>query len=182
MADARPSSPAATRPRASERGFTLIELIVVIALLGLILAVSAPRMRTALLHDPQRTATNWIVGNVRALKVKAVREKRDFALHLSPATNRAWITWEGMDEAEMLEAEQNSYAFPESVRITGVTFRRPPGTADAEGSPAIRFFKAGYSDHALIHTQDDWGNERSYRIEPFLSRVTPYDRRVDFEP
>ena len=73
------------------RGFTLIEMIVVIALISIMLVVAIPRLEGGLFSDGSDETARWIIATVRGLKEKAVVENKTFLLNVSPDVQRLWI-------------------------------------------------------------------------------------------
>jgi prepilin-type N-terminal cleavage/methylation domain-containing protein len=57
-------------------GFTLIELIVVISLIGLMLFVSLPRLQDNPFLDGGKQSSRWLIGKVRSLKESAIRDQK----------------------------------------------------------------------------------------------------------
>lgn len=162
-------------------GFTLIELIVVIVLLGLMVAFAIPRMDGYLFSGGMDRVSRWIVLNVSELKSKAVRDQSDYRLHADTAANLFYISAEIMDE-EMLEAARKSgFKLPDSVSITDVIFPFEPDTEADEMADGIRFYKKGYSDNAIIHIESAGGDRLSFIIEPFISKVTVRDGFILFD-
>jgi prepilin-type N-terminal cleavage/methylation domain-containing protein len=49
-------------------GFTLLELIVVISLLGIMLVMAVPRFHETLFLDESKTSSRWVIGKIQALK------------------------------------------------------------------------------------------------------------------
>lgn len=159
-------------------GFTLVELAVVILLISITLMFALPRLPELPLVDPAGTAARWIIVNVRDLKERAVREQKQYTLHVSIDGNRFWITHEAMTDEERQTAEKNDYRLPGALRVAEVEF--PDATRQLSGQADIAFHKKGYSDRVMLHIAD--GQDRmSFQIEPFLSRVKVYDRYVGFE-
>ncbi len=154
-------------------------MIVVITLLGILIAFTAPRFQQAIFTDDITNISRWIMVKIPALKEKAVREQRRYTLHLNLDSNTMWITNESMSEEESQKASQNGYVLPENYTFTDVEFtgahKISSGLAD------IRFYKQGYSDRALIHIEDNDYNRISFVIEPFLSGVKRVNQYVEFE-
>ena len=57
------------------KGFTLIELVVVIFLIGIVLSLTYPRIQDALLRDRLKTAARRMIGTIKEIKNNAVREQ-----------------------------------------------------------------------------------------------------------
>ena len=161
----------------ASRGFTVIELLVVLALVAMLLLFVAPRFPDNPLTDRSRKAAVWITGTVRMLKQKSVHEHRDHTLHIDIAGGRLWFSHEAMAAEALLAAENEAYALPAELRIRDVEFPgREPLTT---GLAAIFFSKRGYSDMALIHAEQH-DSPRTYLIEPFLPEVKIYAEDISF--
>lgn len=161
-----------------KKGFTLIELIVVISLFSIMLMVAAPRFQNSILSDGHEKTARWIIANIQALKVKAVQDQKVYILDARMDANRLVILNESMDEEQMQSASDKGFSLPDTMQISDVEF--PDSEKIATGSAQIRFNPAGYSDKAIIHIKTDSGDRTSYLIEPFLPRVKRVNTYVDF--
>jgi len=83
-----------------KRGYTLIELIVVVLLIGLVLTLAAPRLRNVLLTDDLKGAARKMIGIINSLRNEAIREQRDYFLHLDLDANRFWVSYGSMTDEE----------------------------------------------------------------------------------
>lgn len=162
----------------NDRGYTLIELVVVTVLIGIVLYLGLPALRDTILDDSLKSASRRLVGTVRELRSEAVREQVDYILLLDLNHNNYWTYAADMTPEKRAERRQYAKPFPEGVRVEDV---RLVGSAkQTEGEGAITFFKGGYVQPALIHLA--W-NERRLTIvlEPFLSTVKIHEGYVDYE-
>jgi prepilin-type N-terminal cleavage/methylation domain-containing protein len=66
----------------NRRGFTLIEILIVVVLLGLIIGVTGPRLRTALLRQNVRSARDALVNMHSAARASAIQRGRYTALSI----------------------------------------------------------------------------------------------------
>lgn len=161
-----------------ESGFTLVELAVVILLISITLVFAVPRLPESPLVDPSGKTARWIILNVRDLKERAVREQKQFTLHVDIDTSQFWVTHEAMSAEERAQAEQHGYRLPAGVQVADVEY--PDRSRLLSGQADIVFYRKGYSDRVMLHIAD--GQERmSFQIEPFLSRVKVYERYAGFE-
>ena len=159
-------------PRAmprSKEGFTLIELIVVMMLIGLMTAITVPRFRYALLTDNLKTATRKLAGIVKGLREDAIREHKTLILHFDLDANRFWIDSAGMTEEEQILAREKASSLPKGVRILGVWSKGKD--KQVGGETAIRFNKHGYVQQSVIHLGAEDGREFTLELSPFLRRV-----------
>lgn len=163
----------------SNDGYTLIELIVVITLIGIMLFFAVPRFQNSIISDSTRTFSRWILTSVRNLKAAAVRDQKRFALNFDLDTGRIWITSEGMSEEDLQNAEQGSYRLPEDLRIMDVEF--PVEGKITSGLAEINFYRGDYSDKAIIHVESGRRRQVSFLIEPFLPGAKLYEEYIGFE-
>ncbi len=158
-------------------GFTLIELAVVIALLGIFLGLTIPRFQHYLIADELKATTRKIVGLVREVRNEAIREQRVYAIHLDIESNRWWIEHADMEDEEMVLAREEAFALPRGVRILDVWCRGKG--KQAYGDIAIPFNKKGYVDQTLIHIGGEADREFTVELSPFLGVVKVHDTYVD---
>ena len=141
-------------------GFTLLELIVVISLLGIMLVLSVPRFHETLFLDESKTNSRWIIGKIQALKEAAVRNQKHYTLHIDLDSERFWETDESMSPEAIENAALNAASLPGGLKITDIEY--PMRGKINSGQADIEFYKNGYSDKVFIHLQD--GEIRRYRI------------------
>jgi prepilin-type N-terminal cleavage/methylation domain-containing protein len=166
-----------------DRGFTLIELTVVMALISIVFFFSIPRLQNEILTDPTKKTSRWLLANIRSLKERSYREKKDYVLYIDTDTNALWVSQRVVEvENEDAPSEQGGsqkYNLPESMRILDVEF---PGNVEVTtGVAEIIFYAKGYSETAFIHMEDGDNRRLSFLIEPFLPEVRYYEHHVGFE-
>ena len=159
-------------------GYTLIGLIVVVALLGIMIAFTVPRLHNTLFLDDTDTVSRWIIGKVQALREAAIQDERQYILHIDMDTHRLWDTNETMSEENREEAALEAYTLPGNVRIVEVEF--PVSGKFSSGRADIRFYKTGHADKVMIHL-DDGARKLSFLIEPFLAKTKLFEKYASFE-
>jgi len=151
------------------RAFTLIELIVVTALISIMLVIAIPRLNGGPFSDDSDATVRWIIAHVRHLKEKAVAEQQAYVLNVSPDTQQLWVTVPEMGDAETETAKDGGHTLPRGVRIDSVAYSQTE--VYSSGTIPIGFYPGGYSDRAVIRLRTDDGERLEFYIEPFLSGV-----------
>lgn len=138
------------------------------AVIAILLFVATPRFSDLVFSDSSDTALQYLLVNISHLKASAVRDQKDYTLHLDLGKQRSWISNEAMtSEEELQKTMENAYSLPENIRLLDVEFF---GTGVvSEGVVEIHFYKKGYSDRAVVHLAGSDERPVSLVIEPFLS-------------
>jgi prepilin-type N-terminal cleavage/methylation domain-containing protein len=159
-------------------GFTLIELVVVMALLGLMLFFSLPRLQNNPFLDDSKKSSRWLIGKIQSLKESAIRDQKLYTLHFDLDSGRVWETNEAMSPEDVEGAVLNSYALPEDLRVIDIEY--PAKGKVYSGQAEINFYKAGHTDKALVHMQEG-DTYLSFLLEPFLPKVQFFEKYASFE-
>ena len=161
------------------KGFTLIELVVVVALISIMLFLAIPRFQSDFFTDSTKKVSRWIMYKVPALKENAFRKQKKYVLHVGIDSEKLWITHEGMSDEELQDAEMDGYKLPDDIKLQDVEF--PDEQVISAGRADIYFYEKGYSDKAIIHMVHDDDHRLSFLIEPFLPQVHLYNKYVGLE-
>jgi prepilin-type N-terminal cleavage/methylation domain-containing protein len=160
----------------SQTGFTLIELMLVIMVVGVILFLAVPATRDVLTTDKLKKASRQLIGLERQLRVDAVRDQIDYILNIDLPSSVFWVTTSDMTPEKQDEVKKNARHLPEGVIITdivGVNDKK-----EAEGVIKIKFGKSNTSTPAVIHLAFE-ENKMTLVINPFLGITGIYDKYVD---
>jgi prepilin-type N-terminal cleavage/methylation domain-containing protein len=160
------------------KGFTFIELIVVISLISIMLFLAIPRFQGNFLSDSTKDVSRWILLKIPYIKERAAREQKRYILHVNLDSNKLWITHGAMLEEALQSAETNGYKLPEDIKLLDVEY--PDQERISVGQADIYFNEKGYSDKAIIHLENDDNEKISFLIEPFLLRVRLYNSYAEF--
>ena len=161
------------------KGYTLVELTIVVVVIGLMLALTMPRVQHSLVSDDLKAATRRMIGTVKTLRNNAVRDQRAYRLHFDMEASRLWVEWASMTSEEAMQARENASMMPEGIRILDV-YRRGTGKKDM-GDTAIHFTKKGYVEQAVIHLGSDNGRAHTIVLSPFLDTIKTYDKYLEIE-
>jgi prepilin-type N-terminal cleavage/methylation domain-containing protein len=158
-------------------GFTLLELIVVMALMGIVFFFAIPRFEGTFLFDDSKQSARWLIGKLQSLREEALRTRRQYILHVDFDTKRVWHTTDAMTLEALELAMRRAQPIPGGARVVGIEF--PPEARIASGRAEIRFYGDGHSDRALIQLQHGDAYS-SFLLEPFLTQVKMFDYLVGF--
>jgi prepilin-type N-terminal cleavage/methylation domain-containing protein len=164
--------------KSGRTGFTLIELMVVMLLISIVLAVAIPRFEGGVFQDPGKKMSRWMINTVRTLRSAAIQKQDVQSLVLDLSNRKMWIANGRMSEQERAAAAEKAYSLPAGINIVDVQFPgRDPITS---GTIDILFYPAAYSDHVLIHLENENAERSTYRIAPLLPKVKIFDEWIDF--
>jgi MSHA pilin protein MshA len=132
----------------NEKGFTLIELIMIIVILGILAAMAIPRY-VSVQQDARIAAVNGLAGGVRAaaaiVHAKSVLEGEDTSAAAS-------VTMEGTAVATV-------YGYPATADIdnalndfTGFTFVAATATFTKDNAPTPANCSVDYTEPAAVNT------------------------------
>ncbi|PIE71019.1 MAG: hypothetical protein CSA22_04630 [Deltaproteobacteria bacterium] len=162
------------------QGYTLIELVILIALVGLMVFVVVPNISGMLQTPAEDAGVKWLTIQVQVLKKAAETDGVVYALHADTSENSFWITAQGMDERLVAAARDNRYRLPWGARIHALVFPEGLFSKDVEMMSMIRFYPKGYSDPAMIQLASG-DTVRTVEIRPLLQTVRVHEGAVDYD-
>ncbi|WP_243369899.1 prepilin-type N-terminal cleavage/methylation domain-containing protein [Geotalea sp. SG265] len=155
---------------ASEGGFTLIELMVVIAILSLIAGIVLPRLpstESARLRDSARS----LASAIRFMGDRAATAKTGYRLHLNITDNTAWIRQlnRSGEETGADDPFLNRKILAEGIAIEDVTI--PSSGKTGEGEVLIGFGPGGLQDYMIVHLKDSKDGHYTVTAYPASGKV-----------
>lgn len=162
-----------------KRGYTLIELIVVLVLLGVVLAFAGPRLRHAVLEDPLKAVARKMVGIIDHLRNEAVRKQEAHALCVDLSANTFWTHRASMPVEEQGLAREKARSLPPEVRVRDIWIKGEGKIV--EGEARIVFTSKGYTQASAVHLRSGDGREITLELSPFIGQVSILDKYVEFE-
>lgn len=159
-------------PALDDNGFSLFELLVVCALIGIMVSLSIPSLREAFLNDPLKTTARKTIGLVNGVRELALRSQQPYFLHISRKENSLWY------EADVKSGEAPSVTtrrllLPKSIRIEGIQIAGQDIKALEQVDVWIT--RQGYMRETVIRFADDGGHALTLEFLPFIDTVKVTD-------
>ena len=162
------------------KGFTLLELIVVCVLIGIMLTISIPSLRSAFFTNPLKSTARQVVGVINEVRQKAVRNQEPYNLHISQLENRIWYekAEEKKEEEDAIEDVSDSLKkrelqLPDTVTLSRV-WLHSSGVL-SENKTTLWISKKGYMEQAAIQLSDEFNNSLSVQLNPFTDPIAVTD-------
>ena len=138
--------------REAPRGFTLMELIVVLVLISTVLALASPSLRRFVRGRSTGDAAAHMLALTHLARSQAVTGAQVWRLNLDPESGTYWLT------------TQTEGAFVAPLREYGRVFHLPDGVTlatdaehESDKAPYVQFYPDGRSDPARIELTDPEG-------------------------
>lgn len=163
----------------NKKGFTLVELLVVIALAVIILALAAPVTRDALSANNLKKFSRQFIGLERKLRVEAVRDQVDYILHLDIPAASYYVTASDMTPEKQDEIKKSSKKFPAGVAVLDIINQKNEKITD--GVVKIKFGRNNICPALIIHLAED-EDRMTLVVNPFLGVTAVYDHYVEISP
>jgi len=152
----RGGRPAAQRPKQVAQatgGFTLLELIVVLGLVGVLLGLAAPSLKGFFASRQTADAAAQILALTQLAGSRAAAQGTVYRLNIDPQTNTYWLTVQEEGAFVDLGCEfGRRFLLPE-----GTTIRVQSPWGDASPLSYIEFYPSGRTEEATIELQGRQG-------------------------
>ncbi len=113
-------------------GFTLIELMVTIAVLAIIVGIAAPSISTQLANQRVKSTTSTIANALKEAKVESVVRRQALDFSIDDSTNLISIKTKGVSPDEVarysyssksiIKAQKSSITFSPSKRVDAIIY------------------------------------------------------------
>jgi prepilin-type N-terminal cleavage/methylation domain-containing protein len=163
-----------------EQGFTLIELIVVMALISLSVSFAVPQIRSSLDTNELNGAVRRFVGLIAETGQEARLKRAAVVLRYDRRQRLFTAIPAGADgEGDREEKKyQEVLRLADSVQVTDIdAAHRSEKSTDL----SISFDQQGYSDRMAVYFRHDNGDEQTVLLSPFLGSAQIFDGHVSLD-
>ncbi|MCI5167777.1 MAG: type II secretion system protein GspH [Candidatus Electrothrix sp. GM3_4] len=170
------------RIRTDKKGFTLIEMIVVMVLISVTAAFTLPKIQSSLYSNKLRATAQRFVGLVTEASQEARAKNTVFALRFDAQEN-AFLAVPVTAKAKTEEEADKVYLrakLEDSVTLVEIETQRD-GESKRTDETGIIFNTRGYTRKAIIHFKEDTGDQVSVILSPFLGVARILEDHVSLE-
>lgn len=160
------------------RAFTLVELIVVMALIGLTVSFAVPQIASFLYADQLKVTVRKLVGLIHRSSQLAQQQQIPYKLTYKSSERSFVVGPETVEkkEKDRVEKKENRLQLADSVTVRDLwSWYGGPRSSE---EVVIRFNKNGYIEPTIMHLRKDDGQEISVVLSPFLGKVRIVDGYV----
>ncbi len=155
-----------TIPGRLDRGFTLVELLVILILIGLILSLAVPRFSGFGEKEQLRAATRVLASQILEAQSQAITKARAWYLCLDLEKGDSWISTERADRDDEEGSRAGVVHLPQGLEFRDVI--------DQEESMVTRevfcfgFWPNGGNESGVVHLKNSLDEDMTLFIRPFL--------------
>jgi general secretion pathway protein H len=154
----------------NERGFTLVELAMVLLVLGIVGAVAMPRVSGMLDRQRMRHTINVVRGTVRYVQARAALTKRVYRLTFDVERQTMSACYVSVDACQPEPSrELRVFTFPPAARLLDVI--RPDGEKTVEGEAITHFHPTGLAEPSTLHLTNSIDERITLMITPLGGRI-----------
>jgi prepilin-type N-terminal cleavage/methylation domain-containing protein len=132
-------------------GFTLMELVLVLVVIAICAAISAPNLRGSVKGRVLPNAAQSLVTTARWCRVQAISDSTEYRLNFDIPTGRWWVTKDdgtGTNFVNVTADAGREFVLPQELSIQNMTFQSQMQASD-QGA-YISFRPGGTCDTATI--------------------------------
>ena len=166
-----------------ERGFTLLEMMVVVIIIGTMMAIAIPRM-TDMFEVNLKSAMRRLIGTSQFAFNESVIKQTPLRLNFSPETGMYWLSAmvTSGDTAQFVEYPTDlakPQKLPDGVFFTDIVTPHDVEKRTEGEDIFITFFPTGYVERGLIHLSAEDGRQYTLLFEPMTGKITVLDGYID---
>ena len=145
----------------SWKGFTLVELLIVIVVLGLMLTLTIPKLGELGEANLKRSARH-LTGMIRFLRDEAQAKKKEYRIKFDIQNGHYWAEVLNQTSDKTVEFQRYQSVMVDEASLSGQTTFRDVRVASHPDDPVMRFTPDGWVEHALIHLRN--GDNKDFTL------------------
>jgi general secretion pathway protein H len=160
----------------SKRGFTLLELLIVLVIIGISLGYISPRIFSGLLTTNMDRAVRDIMSMIQVARSSAITQHKTFFVRFD--IDNAKIAMYPMPESSGQEPKMlKERDLPDGVVLKGV--KSPYQIKKEQGEVNLRVTTEGVVEQGVIYLDAGSGEIYTLVVKPFSGNVKIYDHYVE---
>jgi type II secretion system protein H len=152
------------------KGYTLIELAVVVAILGIMIALVAPRLGELGEANLKRSARH-LTGMIRFLHEESQAKKREYRLRFDIQDGRYWAESFKLISESAGEFQKTTSVIAGEGSLFGQTTFRDIKAGSHPEEPYILFTPDGWVESTIIHLRDGSDRDFSLLVKPLTGNT-----------
>jgi prepilin-type N-terminal cleavage/methylation domain-containing protein len=165
-----------TRSRSSEGGFTLLELMIVMVIIGITVGYIGPRIFSGLFASNMDRATRDIISMIQVARSSAVTQHKTFFVRFDIDNEK--IALYPMPESSGQEPEMlKERDLPDGVVLKGI--KSPYQAKKEKGEMDLRVTIEGVVEQGVIYLEAGSGKTYTLMVKPFSGTLKIYDHYVE---
>lgn len=169
----------------ANRGFTLLEIMIVIVLMATIATVATPKFKD-IFEVNLKSSTRKMAGSIKFCFNEAIIKQATVRLNFDLVTSSYYHTMLITDPdsiigefVEMPSPINERQQLPEGIFFQDILTPRSVQKME-DGETYIMFYSTGYAEKAVIHIRDSHGNVFTLLVKPLTGGVKIFEGYVDF--
>jgi type II secretion system protein H len=159
------------------RGFTLVELAVVVAIIGLILASVAIRFDSLTTSARLRSSAREIASTIGLAHSQATSTGRAQTVVFDTDNNQYWIEDSSEGQGDWLPRTRSLYR-----DITFEDIQVGEEVYSERGTLSIEISPLGITSACMVHLEAEGGGQMTLEVCPLTGTVRFYDGYKEYEP
>jgi prepilin-type N-terminal cleavage/methylation domain-containing protein len=164
------------RRTAGTRAFTLLELIIVIALLGIVVGYIGPRLYTGISSSSMDKATREVLTVLQYARSTAVTRHKPYYVRFDIDNARIGVFPKPESSGET-PAMLKQKDLPKGVRLKSV--KSPYQSEKLQGHLDILVTPEGVIEQGVIYLEGEFGKIYTLVVKPFSGMLTIHDHFVE---